>query len=575
MTLLTRLTLLLFLILPLNALAELPEQLKNEFSPISGIIIMPVGDKYLVDLDASSNLQEGDILTLVMPGEKIIHPVSQKVIGTLDIVKGYLRVTQIKSGYSYATLLTPDITPEKGDQVKRYEQVPVRFETNQHDPQLEEDLKSGLPQLDWLSPGDSVAPLLVFTLAGNNLIIKNSKGRIFKTFPVSNGQLSQPAPVATPTNQSAFATEPEQERSFLNKTVNDLLGSVGLDKKDKRLENPGIIQAQKPIEEGTIWIGPNLKGNPVGITVGDFDNDGQMETAIAMEYELLITRITEGQLQQIASVKFAAGTKLLGIDSIDLDQDGFPEIYLSAASGQILNSQVVEFKNGTYQKTIGQIRWFLRVIDLLGKGKILTGQTLGEYETPFNDLPFLVDRSGNKLNRGDRLAMPKNVNNLSLTPVSGTGSDALYAFITTAGGLQVANSRSKRLWKSSDSFGGSENNFYNTKDINNNEMPDPIFIEPRVLTLPSGEVLAAQNSGALTLRRYHDYTKSRVIALNWNGFSLQELWRTTDQGGYLADLFYADANNDGKKELVMAMQFQRKTILSGGRSTVVIYKLDQ
>jgi len=574
MRLLINLTLLLLLALPLNALAELPEQLKKDFAPISGIIVMPVGDKYLVDLDASSNLREGDILTLIMPGEKIIHPVSQKVIGTLDIVKGYLRVTQIKSGYSYATLLTEGITPEKGDQVKRYEQVPVRFAADQPNPQLEEDLKSGLPQLNWLSPADTVAPLLVFTLAGNNLIIKNSKGGIFKTFPVSKGQLSAPAPV-TASNQGAFGVEPEEKRSFLNQTVNSLLGSVGLDKKDSRLENPGIIQAQNPTQPGTIWIGPRLEGNPVGVTVGDFDNDGQMETAIAMEYELLITRITEGQLQQIASVKFAAGTKLLSIDNIDLDGDGLPEIYLSAASGQILNSQVVEFKNGTYQKTIGQIRWFLRVLDLPDKGKILTGQKLGEYETPFSDIPFQVLRSGQKLNRGDQLPMPKDVNNLSMTPVSGSGSDALYAFITTSRGLQVTNARSKRLWKSSDSFGGSENSFYNAKDINNNEMPDPIFIEPRLITLPSGEVLAAQNSGALTLRRYHNYTKSRVIALNWNGFALQELWRTTDQGGYLADFFYADADNDGKDELIMAMQFQKKTLISGGRSTVVIYKIDQ
>lgn len=570
-----KLTLLLLLVLPLNALAELPEQLREDFSPISGIIIMPVGDKYLVDLDASSNLQEGDILTLVMPGEKIIHPVTQKVIGTLDIVKGFLQVTQIKSGYSYAKLLTSGITIKKGDQVKRFEQVPARLETNQPDPELTAELQQGLPQLQWLNPTDVKAPLLIFTLAGNTLTVKNPQGRVFKTFYYKNGQLSAPTAVTVQQNNDAFGVEPEKERSFLNQTINSVLGSVGLDKKDSRLEAPGIIQAQKPIEEGTIWIGPRLEGNPVGVTVGDFDNDGQMETAIAMEYELLITRITEGHLQQLASVKFPAGTKLLSIDSIDLNNDGFPEIYLSAASGQVLNSQVVEFKNGNYQKTIGRIHWFLQVMDLPGKGKILTGQALGEYETPFSDSPFQVQRTGKKLDRGKKLTVPKDVSILSLTPVSGSGNDALYAFITTSRGLQVATSRSKKLWKSSDSFGGSENSFYNTKDIDNNEMPDPVFIEPRLITLPSGEILAAQNSGALTLRRYHNYTKSRVIALNWNGFSLQELWRTTDQGGYLADFFYADANNDGKDELIMAIQFQRKTLIGGGRSTVVIYKIDQ
>ena len=575
MKLMIKLTLLLFLILPLNALAELPEQLKRDFSPISGIIIMPVGDKYLVDLDASSTLQEGDILTLVMPGEKIIHPVTQKVIGTLDIVKGYLQVTQIKSGYSYAKLLTAGITPEKGDQVKRFEQVPVRLETSQPDPKLADELKQGLPQLEWLDQTDKKAPLLIFALTGTALTVKNPQGRAFKTFYYKNGQVSAPTQVTAQQNIPEFGVEPEEDRSFLNQTVHSVLGSVGLDKKDSRLEAPGIIQTQNPVQPGTIWIGPRLEGNPVGVTVGDFDNDGQMETAIAMEYELLITRITEGHLRQLASVKFPAGTKLLSVDSIDLDNDGFPEIYLSADSGQILNSQVVEFKNGKYMKTIGQIRWFLRVLDLPDEGKTLVGQTLGEYETPFSAPPFQVLRSGKKLNRGNKLISPEDTNILSLTPFSGNGSDTLYASISRIRALQVSNSEKNQLWKSNGNFGGSEISFYNTKDINNNEMPDPIFIQPRLVTLPSGEILAAQNSGALTLRRYHNFTKSRVVALNWNGFSLQEQWRTTDQGGYLADFFYADANNDGRDELVMAIQFQKKTLLSGGRSTVVIYKINQ
>ena len=574
MKLMIKLTLLLLLALPLNVLAELPEQLKNDFSVINGIIIMPVGTEYLIDLDASSNLQTGDILTLVMPGEKIIHPVSQKLIGTLDIVKGYLQVTQIKSGYSYAKLLSTGITPEKGDQIKRFEQVPARFEASQSDSKLAAELKEGLPQLHWLNPEGDETPLLIFALAGNSLTVKTSHGGVVKTFYYKDGQLSAPTQVTAQQNTTEFGVIPEEDRSFLNQSVNSMLGSVGLNKKDKRLEAPGIIQAHNPIDPGTIWIGPRLEGNPVGVTVGDFDHDGQMETAIAMEYELLITRITEGHLRQLASVKFPAGTQLLSIDTIDMDKDGSPEIYLSASSGQVLNSQVVDFKNGDYQKTIGQIRWFLSVLDLPGEGKTLVGQTLGEYETPFSNSPFRVIRSGEELKRGEKLTTPRDLSILSLAPFGGSGSDTIYASITTAKGLQVFNSQSNRLWQSSDRFGGSEISFYNAKDINNNEMPDPIFIEPRLITLPSGEILAAQNSGALTLRRYHNYTKSRVVALNWNGFALQELWRTADQGGYLADFFYADANNDGNDELVMAIQFKKKTLINSGRSTVVIYKLD-
>ena len=105
------------------ALAELPAQIKNDFAPVSGVIIMPIGEEYLVDLDASANLREGDILTLTAAGEKVVHPVTKEVLGTLDVVRGYLQVTQVKSGYSYAKILTTKTPPQKGDQVKRFEQV--------------------------------------------------------------------------------------------------------------------------------------------------------------------------------------------------------------------------------------------------------------------------------------------------------------------------------------------------------------------------------------------------------------------------------------------------------------------
>ncbi|MDH4026660.1 MAG: hypothetical protein OEU57_14755, partial [Desulfuromonadales bacterium] len=50
---------------PLNALAELPEDVAADFSVLSGIVVMPINDEYIVDLDDRNNLNIGDILTVV------------------------------------------------------------------------------------------------------------------------------------------------------------------------------------------------------------------------------------------------------------------------------------------------------------------------------------------------------------------------------------------------------------------------------------------------------------------------------------------------------------------------------
>ena len=91
---------------PLAAIAELPDNVAVDFAVVEGVVVMPINDEYIVDLDARDDLNVGDVLTLVTPGERIFHPVSKEVIGSVDNVVGFLQVTRIYTGYSYAKVLT-------------------------------------------------------------------------------------------------------------------------------------------------------------------------------------------------------------------------------------------------------------------------------------------------------------------------------------------------------------------------------------------------------------------------------------------------------------------------------------
>ncbi len=572
MKLIVKLSLLLLFCFPFNSLAEIPDQLKSDFESISGMIIMPIGDEFLVDLDASVNLHEGDILTLIMAGEKIIHPDTKEILGTLDLAKGYLQVTQVKSGYSYAKLLSEGMTPQKGDRVKRFEQTPTRFESSQPEGNLAEELKTALPHLNWLSDTDKINPKLIFFLADNNLKVSNGAGIELKSYPYRDGQLSAPMTGSRQADIYQPGGAPQKDKSMINQAIDSLTGAIGWTGKDKRLENPGITQSQQ-LNDG-IWVGPNLDGNPVGLTVADFDGDGLLETAVAMENHLQILRITDGKLTPVTNISFPAGVHLLSLDSVDIDANGLPELYLSANSGTKLSSQVVEFNQGSYQHTISRIPWFFRVADLPQEGHTLIAQTTRDSENPFSGQPFRVIRTDNKLKRSTEFPLPTKLNLFSFTPFKGTNNDLLYAYISTRDYLNITTPQGTTIWDSADHYGGTEVFFYNEEETDI-ELIQPVSIQQRLLTLPTGEILAAQNDGLRTLTRYRNCNKSRVIALKWDGFALQESWKTSDQGGYLADFTLADADNDGQDELVMVVKFQQKNLLQKGRSAVVIYELNQ
>ncbi len=555
--------------------AEFPPQIKQDFAPLAGVIIMPIGDEYLIDLDVTSGIQQGDILTLISEGEKVIHPVTKEILGTLDVAQGFLQVTRVKSGYSYAKLLISQTPPHKGDQVKRFEQVPSRI-TDSVPEQLRKELENGLPQLNWLGDTDTTQPILIFSMTGNTLVVSDNKDIPLKRYQYTGGSLS--AVTATPSIQNAndpfSLNAPRQEKkSLLNQAVGNIFGSVGLDERDARLEAPGIIHSKQ--NQAAVWMGPNLDGTPVGITVADFDHDGKTETAIAFESELLIARISQGEFQQIATIDIPTGIKLLSVDSLDLNHDGFPEIFLSGISGNEVNSQIVEFKGGTYQRTGTGIRWFLRVVDIPDKGPILAGQLFGNWENPFSTPVVELQYQDGSLASQGQLDVPKNINVFSFVPFTGTENKELFAYVSTSDFLNISTLKGDNLWESSENFGGSETGFYPAQKQNNTELITPTYIQKRILLLPSGELLTAQNEGPRIFKGYRNFDKSRVVALQWNGFAPQETWRTSDQNGYLADFSVADADNDGLPEIVMVMSFKQGSLFQKGRSTVVIYELNK
>ncbi|MEZ4485053.1 MAG: VCBS repeat-containing protein [Syntrophotaleaceae bacterium] len=214
---LKRLTLLATCVLLLTAgpvLAGPLEEMAADLQPVSGYVVLPVQDEFLIDLDASKGVAVGDLFAVVQPGEKIVHPVTGAVLGTLDVRKGLLQVTQVKTGYSQARLVAAAGEIVRGDQIRRFENLRAAFwDYTGKGEAFFAQVKEALPALNWQDyatsqasrPAQPEAPAaagldLLLVLDNNKLTVRDGSFGILHAYPAPAGM--QPA-VSAPLQPAA------------------------------------------------------------------------------------------------------------------------------------------------------------------------------------------------------------------------------------------------------------------------------------------------------------------------------------------------------------------------------------
>lgn len=543
------------------------DQLQKDLATVRGHVIMPVGEEYLIDLDASTTLNEGDIVTLMAPGEKIIHPISKEVIGTLEVPQGFLAVTQLKSGYSYVKPLTAGLAPKNGDVIVRFDQVPARLTTGTAtDESRGESLQAALPQFDWLAPQATKKPLLTFSLDNSVLTVNDPHEVKLYQYDLSS---DSPVVLYKPEQPVARIEDRDTQTGFLNEILQDAIKSISSDSLDAIDPKSGTIRRGFEVRGGA-WFSPAINGGPSGIAAADLDGDGRRETALAMRDRLLIARIEGEDYRQEQEVEIPGRLKLLTIESIDLDRDQRPELYLTAVSGETLKSFGVEYRDGAYRTFATDSNWYLRTVTLPQRGKVLLGQQRSPTGLNFSGPIFRMQREQDRLVETEALQFPDDINIFSFTPISNEDGKLFYAYLDAADHLNICTPDGLGLWQSQDSFGGSELKI----DINQNRegvSADPTFIGPRLLVNADQEILVIQNYGQRILARNRFFGSSRLVAFKWTGGVLEERWSTPRQNGYMPDFTLGDVNNDGREDIAVIIQIKRGGIVQDAKSSIITF----
>jgi hypothetical protein len=282
-----------------------------------------------------------------------------------------------------------------------------------------------------------------------------------------------------------------------------------------------------------------------GLAIGDADGDGRLEGGRFDSY--------------------------LAVDIADIQKNGRGDIFVTSLRGDKLSSFVVAFREGDYRIVSKDLDWFLRVVDWGEKGKVLLGQRKGNQEG-WVDSVYELGWDGKGYKEIRKAEIPQGPTVYGFTPFA-YGGKMFYVFVDSDFTLKAMDQKGKVIWRSRGTY-GSDNSF-RVKSLPSGvgyyEGDEFAFVNVRVI--PRGnEILIIRHMSPVGqfFKRQKYYSGSEIQRLVWNGAMFMESWRSSEIPGYAADFQMQDIDGQGGKELVLAVNLPRESILSGEKNSALM-----
>ncbi|MGZ3594368.1 MAG: FG-GAP-like repeat-containing protein [Syntrophales bacterium] len=407
---------------------------------------------------------------------------------------------------------------------------------------------------------------------------------------IDNHILGTVPPSFAPPPVSAVAPAPPQQTPQ-DSRESEIIGGMKKSKKGTytAVINPDFITAARPLDRKGFWMSPKFSTEFRGMDIGDVMGDGKNKVVIIDTHNVMIYQKKDKDLVLLQKIPGKSSENYLAVDVADINRNGVKEIFVTCMERDWVNSFVLEYKDGQFIKIASKLPWYMRVIDTPA-GPILLGQTRG-MDQPFNTPIHEIVWEDGKYKEGKKMKIPLGLSVYGLTIDNlGTGGgekiialdnyDYLNIYEPTELPLMNLNrlgGSPLRVYKSDDNYGGS-----NTV-IENLSLPVDAeykwtYINSRILTTEGKdgkrEIIIVKNLSAVgrVLKNVKMFTSSEIYDLEWDGLGLVENWKTRKISGYVADYQLKDIDNDGQKQIVLALVLSVGTSLQD-KSVIVAYKM--
>lgn len=359
--------------------------------------------------------------------------------------------------------------------------------------------------------------------------------------------------------------------------------------------NQDFINAVQPLDSRSFWKSQTFPHAFRGVDIGDVNGDGLNETVMIDGNNIFIYQKKGNEFRLIQKIEGRRYDSYISVDVADINGNGIKEIIVSSYASTMVNSFVVEFRNGKFETIAQDLRWLMRVITDSSGTPLLIGQYRGMesiFTTPIHEIVW----QNGQYREGRRMNIPEglSVYGLTLDKLTPGGAEMIIAlneddYLTIfeqtnkpLSKIDVFGGSPELRWKSDEAFGGS-NTFIEpiipSQDVQEGEQKKSRYINSRIITYDTNrdgkrEIIVVKNISAAgrLFERVKLFNSSEIYNLEWDNMGMVENWRTKRISGYVADFQFKDIDNDGENEIVLAL------VLSGGgltqgRSVIVSYSL--
>ena len=416
-----------------------------------------------------------------------------------------------------------------------------------------------------------------------NDFARNIDNQILGTVPPSFAapQASAPAPAAA------------QQQTPQDSRESEIIGGMKKSKKGTytAVINPDFITSARPLDRKGFWMSQKFSTEFRGMDIGDVTGDGKNKVVIIDTHSVMIYEKKGNDFVLLQKIPGKSSQNFLAVDVADINRNGVKEIIVTSMTRNMVDSFVLEYRDGKFIQIAEKLPWYMRVIDTAA-GPILLGQNRG-MDKPFSKPIHEIIWEEGKYKEGKKMKIPVGLSVYGLTIDNlGTGGndkiialdDYDYLSIYEQTDKSLTNLKSlvgrvpEHLYRSDDNYGGSNTAIVND-DLSADDENRVTFINSRILTLDTGkdgkkEIIIVKNLSSVgrVLKNVKVFTSSEIYDLEWDGLGLVENWKTRKISGYVADYQLKDIDNDGQKEIVLAL------VLSVGgsfsdRSVIVSYKM--
>jgi len=379
--------------------------------------------------------------------------------------------------------------------------------------------------------------------------------------------------------------QPKAERKDIYAHPEKLVkGGFGADKTEESDEDqgPAFGRPQGPAKRSRqFWKSQNFKVLINGLALGDVDGDGKVETAVITPHEVHLYRCESGRLFKIKQIAKDRNRSYLGVDAADINGNGYAEIFVTSlnAHKNAVRSFVLEYNGRSYTRIVKKSKWYFRVVELPGRGKVLLAQKQSS-GGPFKGGIFEMTWQKSKYVPEKQILSSRENNLLGLAygNVMNDGTNRVVAY-NDSDHIQVIDPSGKVAWEGKEHYGGSMLYFAIPKkdpDDIENQLYLPMRLHIRDIDADGrNEVIAVKNIDIVRGKlEYRKFTHAQIETLTWDGLGLGATFKTRKISGQMSDFAMGDFDNDGKDELVAAVIMKTGSLIgTSPKSSIIAHDL--